>query len=675
MLRKIYTKTLSMILLSVVFVFSDCDSENEKKYKVGFSQCAFDTFWRLQMNHSIAANATQKRDMEIIITDGQNSNSKQIEDIKNLVAQKIDLLMVSPNEAEALTDIVSKVYHSGIPVIVVDRKVVGEDFTCFIGADNVEIGSKAAGYLNLLGNGHRDILELHGQRGASAALERSKGFHAVLDTTKGFRMIGDLYCEWSYSKAYSNVKKYWQDGGRFDVIYSHNDDMATGAWDALHDLGVNTDSIMIIGTDGAAGDHGGIKAVADGKIDVTFLYPDGNVEAIEAAYKILHGKGNEVKKFIGLHTVQIDENNAPGLFDQMKFNYEQEDRLIKQDGLLKEKDEKISDQMVLLYSISTVGVMFCIFSLIIMKLYHTNKAQNVQLNEKNAEINAQKEELESQAVFLSQMNEELRISKENTLGSIRYAMTIQNAALPSENDLNKFFNAFILYHPKDIVSGDFYWNACVEQDGHKMFFFAVVDCTGHGVPGAFMSLIGVNLLDQIVKQRRLVSPAEILEELNKSVRESLRQDETENNDGMEAAFCRIDEISPDTYTLTYEGAKFPVFHYVKAENKIYIYKTSRREIGGKFRNIESALDFHDTSVPLSEGDRIYMTSDGLGDQNNFARKRYGRQRFVNVLESTVNLSIKAQGGYIWESLQEFMGDCTQRDDITVMGVEISPKSA
>ena len=159
--------------------------------------------------------------------------------------------------------------------------------------------------------------------------------------------------------------------------------------------------------------------------------------------------------------------------------------------------------------------------------------------------------------------------------------------------------------------------------------------------------------------------------MNKAIRSSLRQHETESNDGMEASICKIEKTTADKkYLLTYEGAKFPVYHYIKEENRIETYKTARREVGGKFRNIESTVKFEDHEIEIHKGDRIYMASDGIGDQNNYERKRYSTKRLVAVLQDSVNLEMSRQRDYIWSDLEAFKGVCSQRDDITVMGIEI-----
>jgi ABC-type sugar transport system substrate-binding protein len=623
------------------------------------------------MNRHITTNAMQRGNIDLIITDGKNCNYKQIDDIKYLLSENIDLLMVSPNEADSLTEIISEIYLKGIPVILIDRKTSDSNYTCFIGADNTIIGAKAADYVGAYGKTGDKIVELHGQKGASATIERGSGFNNRLNEAykhKKFVHAADLYCEWSKTNAHDQIAGYIASGHKPDIIYAHNDDMAIGAHEAFCEAGYNPDDVLIIGTDGASGEHGGIKAVMENKIDATFFYPDGSEEAINTAVAIL--EGHKVPKQISLSTVQIDTNNAEGLYGQMTLSRTQEERIINQSAVLTSLNNRIATQTWVIIVAFLLVIVTVVMLIRISRLNKINKTAKITLQEKNAEINAQKEELESQASYLNQINEQLERSKEKTLGSIRCANTIQTAALPTEYDLNYYFNSFVIYHPKDIVSGDFYWYHREVDTEKEIHIFGVIDCTGHGVPGAFMSLIGINLLDQIVKQRKIYSPAVILEELNKAVRVSLRQEESENNDGMEAILCKIERYNDKRIMLTYEGAKFPLHHYIKSTNTIESYKTSRRQIGGKFRNIEQIVNFADHTIEIHSGDRIYMASDGIGDQNNVERKRYTTKRMLNTIFESVDKTMMEQRDYIWNDVARFMSYCEQRDDITVLGIEI-----
>jgi len=147
----------------------------------------------------------------------------------------------------------------------------------------------------------------------------------------------------------------------------------------------------------------------------------------------------------------------------------------------------------------------------------------------------------------------------NIQGSIQYAQTIQHAILPLQSNMDKFLNHFLIYRPRDIVSGDFYWFA-VQEAGteHETIFVAAVDCTGHGVPGAFMSLIGSTLLNETVRVKKIDHPASILEQLDEGVMKALKQDKTHNDDGMDVCLCRIERLDDGNYQILYAGAQRPL---------------------------------------------------------------------------------------------------------------------
>ncbi len=678
-MRKYFLLYITILTINLLGL-SSCDMQlDEERPKVGFSQCVVnDTKWRSTMNLRFQATAITENRFDLMVTDGKMKNQNQIDDIRDsLMPMDIRVLMVSPNESEALTEVVNEVYKKGIPVILIDRKTADTNYTCFIGASNFLIGSYAADFVNDNAKDGATILEIFGSKGASATLDRSGGFNTRLNESypkRNFQHIGKLYCNFNKQQAHSAMVQYLDEHRDDpkpcpDVVYCHNDDMAIGASHAITEFGYDVDNVLIIGIDGVAGDDGGIQAVLDRVIDCTFLYPDGAEEAIEIAERLLNGD-TTVPKHVDLRTVKIDRSNAELLLGQANFTESQQKKIIKQGQTLVTQNGQMKSLWIFIF----VGSLLCfiMFCLLIhtVKLHIKNTRANQDLNEKNAEINAQKEELETQTAYLNEVNQQLERSREMVLGSIRYANTIQTAALPTEEDLNETFSSFVLYEPKDIVSGDFYWYHSEMVNGVDTHIVGVIDCTGHGVPGAFMSLIGVNLLDQIVKQQKNFSPASILDQLNKAVREALRQSETDNNDGMEAILCRIERFSDGKIMMTYEGAKFPIYHYEKSTGKITTYKSCRRQVGGKFRNIESMVNFEDHSMEIHKGDRLYMSSDGIGDQNNEERKRYTLTRLVDKLQESAEMSMSDQKEHLYRDLFTFMLGCQQRDDITVLGVEV-----
>jgi serine phosphatase RsbU (regulator of sigma subunit) len=259
----------------------------------------------------------------------------------------------------------------------------------------------------------------------------------------------------------------------------------------------------------------------------------------------------------------------------------------------------------------------------------------------------------------------------NIKASIRYAETIQQAILPEDSFLNNYFESFLIFRPKDIVSGDFYWFSRINsyKSDVDSLYIAVVDCTGHGVPGAFMSMIGNSLLNEMINERRIESPREILALLNDEIRKSLRQDQTDNNDGMDLLLCRFDKFKNHGFKLVFAGAKRPLYIIQKENHKLIKLNGDRKSIGG-VENISKKVSFNNHEISLSKGDCLYMSTDGIIDQNGPDRKRFGSKRFEEMIIGNCGLSIKEQSEKINSEIDEFMQSEEQRDDITLLGLRI-----
>jgi serine phosphatase RsbU (regulator of sigma subunit) len=273
-------------------------------------------------------------------------------------------------------------------------------------------------------------------------------------------------------------------------------------------------------------------------------------------------------------------------------------------------------------------------------------------------------EIKNQKNTLDRQNKNIR-------ASIRYAETIQQAILPDTSLIDKCFESFVIFRPKDIVSGDFYWlsKSGSYKSGKGSFFVAVVDCTGHGVPGAFMSMIGNSLLNEMVNERNIDSPDEILELLNRNIRKSLRQDQTDNNDGMDLLLCRFDKLNSNGMKLTFAGAKRPLYIIHKDNPNIIKLKGDRKSIGG-IEDSKDKVRFKNHEVNLKKGDCLYLSTDGIIDQNGPDRRRFGSNRLESLLSDCFNLSIKEQEEIINKELSNFMQSEEQRDDITLLGLRI-----
>jgi PAS domain S-box-containing protein len=300
------------------------------------------------------------------------------------------------------------------------------------------------------------------------------------------------------------------------------------------------------------------------------------------------------------------------------------------------------------------------------------KAAEMEITQKNEEITVQKEILEGQNEEITSQRDELEEKNEKIIlqtdlikGSIRYAKTIQLAILPEKEEISKYFDNFIIYRPKDIVSGDFYWFTKIDN----YYFVAAVDCTGHGVPGAFMSMIGSRLLNEIVNQKHIYSTKDILNEMNISIIKTLNQVKTENKDGMDICLVKIEDLSENKRIISFTGTKLDLFYYSFTEKAISRIKGDRKTIGGVFLN-HSKIVFTNKEIILNTNDIIYLLTDGFVDQNNLQRKRFGTILLMNVLEKNATKLLNLQKEELEKELDNWQNGVDQRDDITVLGLKM-----
>jgi ligand-binding sensor domain-containing protein/serine phosphatase RsbU (regulator of sigma subunit) len=318
-----------------------------------------------------------------------------------------------------------------------------------------------------------------------------------------------------------------------------------------------------------------------------------------------------------------------------------------------------------------------------------------QVQERTAEILIQKEEIASQRDNLVKLNEELKESKveiehrnlalneksdalrealseievknQAITSSIQYAKRIQAAMLPVADRIAQSIpEHFIFFRPRDIVSGDFYWFA--EQDNRLIF--AVVDCTGHGVPGAFMSMIGDSMLNQYVLDKNITSPGRILEMMNQGIRQALKQDISENRDGMDMALISIDKTAR---TITFAGAHNPVVYVqpdADGQPQLHLIKGERRSIGGFHK--ENAGAFNEHIIRWDSPTTVYLFSDGFQDQvgGEHHRKLMARQ-FRELLLGISQTPMQTQHQLLEQYLRKWSGNHAQVDDILVVGLRLT----
>ena len=266
----------------------------------------------------------------------------------------------------------------------------------------------------------------------------------------------------------------------------------------------------------------------------------------------------------------------------------------------------------------------------------------------------------------------IRDKNQNMLDSIRYAKTIQGVLTPTEKSiLNHFSEYCLIYSPKDIVSGDFYWLSKVDN----YTFIAVVDCTGHGIPGAFMSMIGNMLLDELINQEKHVQPSLILRLMHERIRKVLKQDTKSSNsskmnkDGMDMILCRIEKRTSAMYEVAYAGAKRPLWYVEPSKTEIKEIGATRSSIGGKQR--EEKRLFGEDIIWLPAGSSLYLTTDGFADQNSPQAERIGSHNLKLFLNTLLGKDMATQQDVLIDFLEAHRQGAEQRDDITFWGVKLS----
>lgn len=275
-----------------------------------------------------------------------------------------------------------------------------------------------------------------------------------------------------------------------------------------------------------------------------------------------------------------------------------------------------------------------------------NEMLELQVKERTLEIQHQKELIE--------------VKNREILDSIYYAKRLQEAILPNKNLLTNLFpESFILYYPKDIVAGDFYWLG----NGSKAIL-AIADCTGHGVSGALMSMLGMSLLNQLVNGKQITVPGTLLDLLHEAVVEALNQVENHSNEGMDISICCFEE---KTNTLHYAGANRPL--WLMRNGELIIYQADKLPIGGI--QIHSRNKFSTVTINLQKGDRIYLFTDGYADQfgGEFGKKLMTK-KLKELISGPNHHSMKEQGELLHNFFHEWKGNYEQVDDVLMMGIEI-----
>ena len=389
-----------LVWLTLIVLCGCTSSGKQKRHVIGLSQCMLDDAWREAMINDMRIEASNYDDVEIIIKDAQNNNETQIQQIRDLIRQKVDVLIISPYQSEPITAVAEEAYRAGIPTIITDRKVNTDQYTSFVGANNYEIGLAAGNYAAHYLPPNAIILEIWGLTQTSPAQERHKGFVDALREREdlSFRKIEG---QWLVDTARMELRKL-EHPEQIDFVYAHNDMMAIAAreyfmaWDSIRGR-----ELRIIGVDAVAG--AGLEAVEDGRINASFLYPTGGEQVIRTAMRIIQGE--PVDKFIPLRTAPVDHQSARTLLlqaDQLqKYKQRIEAQRSRIDGL--------SGRFYFLRnSLGVISLLMIGFIALSIYAFYINRKMR-QANRKLISLNAEMKEVTAQKLqFFTNVSHEVR---------------------------------------------------------------------------------------------------------------------------------------------------------------------------------------------------------------------------------------------------------------------------
>lgn len=347
---------------------------------------------------------------------------------------------------------------------------------------------------------------------------------------------------------------------------------------------------------------------------------------------------------------------------EMQARFDTEKKAKEIDILMKDKkikEDELGKHRIITWSISIGALLVFLIALLAIRGYIQKRKVSEQLTIKN-------EKIEAAYNIIENHNKDMK-------DSIRYAKRLQEAILPTTTFNNIFKDkAFVLYKPKDIVSGDFYWIEELGSGDDRQLLFAAVDCTGHGVPGAFMSIVGHNLLNQAVNEHNKIKPSDILDELNIGLNETLRQtlEESTVKDGMDISLCSLKKNESNSYTLQFAGANNPLWIVRKKEVlEVEEIKGNKFPIGIFVG--EELNKFKNHQIELFTGDSIYIFTDGFADQFGGPKgKKFMYKPFKERILAIQNLSMKEQGEALNNFLNDWKGDLEQIDDVLVIGIKV-----
>jgi signal transduction histidine kinase/AraC-like DNA-binding protein/CheY-like chemotaxis protein len=394
-----------------------CDKKVENPtYRIGFSQCIGSDLWRKTMLEEMKMELSLRPGAELTYSDANGDSKLQVKQVKAMINKGINILIISPNEAQPLTPVVEEGYNKGIPVIIIDRRTASSLYTAYVGADNFQIGKMAGEYTGKILKGSGEIVEVMGLPGSSPTIERQRGFTEGLKKFPGIKIVSQVYGNWLKQETEEQLRKIKKSLVSVHAVFAHNDPMAAESRRILNALKLSKD-IKVIGIDALPGQGGGLQMVSSKTLTASVLYPTGGKEAISTAFKILNGE-SFLKENI-LQSLVIDSSNVDLMNLQWnKFSNQQKD-IERQGTLLEEQKILFNNQQTILNVTVITLVLSVVFGGLALYALLENRKINKDLETTNLEILDQRNQLmemsakaqdatEAKLTFFTNMSHEFR---------------------------------------------------------------------------------------------------------------------------------------------------------------------------------------------------------------------------------------------------------------------------
>lgn len=355
-----------------------CGQKKEPQFKIGVSQCSEDT-WRDKMNEEMQREMLFHENAMLEIRSAHDDNDTQIADIRYFLDNDFDIIIVAPNEAEAVTPAVKEAFGSGTPVIIFDRRITGDTYTAYIDLDNTGIGYAAAEYAHsVLGPSPARILEITGLTGSSPAQERHRGFVDHLKDYPSIELVASVPAQWEKNDAYKAMDSLLNQYPDLKLVYAQNDFMALGVDSLLRERGRR--DIMVLGTDATAAQ--GIQAIKDGKIDATFIYPTDGHRIIRTAMAILQGDPYDSVVHVPALT-SVDSRNADILLRQNDLLKDETEKVLLLNEIHTSLTQKHTSLSRLLHAVVTLAIVLGVMLVITLIIFFRNRRLQKELKVQN----------------------------------------------------------------------------------------------------------------------------------------------------------------------------------------------------------------------------------------------------------------------------------------------------